>query len=65
MADSRLVTLDEFSTKLTPEEYSAFLAEEEERSYINEATLRNGVPIDADEFVLKGAEILVAVSSGV
>jgi hypothetical protein len=65
MSEPRLVTMDEFSTKITPEEYSAFLEREKERSYINEATLKDGVPIDADEYILKGAEILVAVSTGV
>jgi len=59
-----LVTLDEFNTKITPEEYSAFLEMEKERSYINEATLRDGVPVDADEYLLKGAEILTEVLAG-
>jgi hypothetical protein len=65
MSDSMLVTLDEFNTEITPNEYSAFLEREKERSYINEATLRDGVPVDVDEYILKGAEILVAVSTGV
>jgi len=64
MPNSTLVTLDELSTEITPEEYSAFLEREKERSFIPEATLRDGVPVDVDEYILKGAEILTEVMAG-
>ena len=65
MSNSTLVTLDELDKEITPEEYSAFLERQKEMSYINEATLRDGVPVDVDEYILRGAEILISVSAKV
>jgi hypothetical protein len=57
-----LVTLDEFKTEMTPEAYAEFLEHQKATAYTNEAVLRDGVPVDADEFVVSGAEILASVS---
>jgi len=65
MSNSTLVALDELDKEITPEEYSAFLERQKETSYTNEATLRDGVPIDVDEYIVRGAEILVSVSTRV
>jgi len=64
MSDSTLVTFDELDAEITPEEYSAFLERQKELSYINEATLRDGVPVDVDEYILEGAKILTEVRRG-
>jgi hypothetical protein len=60
-----VVSFDEFSTKITPEEYSAFLEWQKEQSYINDAILDDsGEPVSADDYILKGAEILTEVMAG-
>lgn len=64
MSCSTLVTVDELGNEMTPEEYSAFLEHQRKTADMTEATLRDGVPIDFDENILRGAEILLSVSSG-
>jgi len=64
MSDSTWVTFEELGTGITPEEYSAFLERQKEQSYINEATLRDGVPVDVDEYILEGAKILTEAMAG-
>lgn len=64
MSDSTWVTFEELGTEITPEEYSAFLERERQRSYINEATLADGVLVNADEYILDGAKILTEVMAG-
>jgi hypothetical protein len=59
-----VVGFSEFRTEITPEEYSAFLERQREQSYINDATLKDGIPVSADDYILKGAEILTAVLTG-
>ncbi|GBU22875.1 hypothetical protein R80B4_02788 [Fibrobacteres bacterium R8-0-B4] len=64
MSDSVLVTLDNFSTEITPDEYSTFIKREKELSYINEATFKDGVPVDVDDYIQKGIDILSEVWKG-
>jgi hypothetical protein len=60
-----VVSFSEFSTEITPEEYSAFLERQKEQSYINDAILNDdGEPVNADDYILKGAEILAEVMTG-
>jgi len=65
MYGSTLVTLDELDAEITPEDYSAFLERQKEMSYINEATLRDDVPVNVDEYILEGAKILTEAMAGV
>jgi len=64
MSDSTWVTFEELGAEITPEEYSAFLEHERQRLYINEAALADGVPVDADEYILEGAKILTEAMAG-
>jgi len=60
-----LVAYDEISTEMTEEEYQAFLDRWESRGYINHADEdADGNPIDVNDYILTGMEILLGLTTG-
>lgn len=56
---SSLVTFDELPTEIAEVEYTAFLKNLKEEGYLNDAMVHEGHPVDVNDYIMSGAEILI------
>ena len=60
-----LVTIDKLTTEMTDDEYQSFLSRWENRGYVNHADEdADGNPVDVNEYILTGMDILIGLTTG-
>jgi hypothetical protein len=61
---SKLIAFEEISNKISDAEYSSFLERQKRRGYFNDAnTDQDGNPIDVNDYILTGMDILIEATT--